>query len=435
MTRRQPAAALIDEPDEALVRAVQAGDVSAFGQLFKRHFTSVRLACSRRLEDPSDAEDVAQAAMVRALERIGQCRGDRMFGPWVHVIAQRMCTDSYRAGLRYRSVAELLAGTHVADFADPEEGLLKAERQSEMWRALGTLSPRQRRVVIARDINEQRPPEIAAGMGMSTGAVDSLLMRARRRLAAAYEAGPDGHRRPGPVPMAGALLLGGWHQVLRRVWSMTGHVRNFPSLVPGSGSPFSSASWVTKAAVSAVVGATTSVLILPGMLGTGPALRSTIPGSAALAQPGAVPWSSATADHLARRAQAPGSTATATASSSPGAGAGTPTTDLTSTPGPSATSVTTGPSALGTSTAPGATSVANLVPAILAAVPLTTNLVSSPGSSVPGHDSSGLSPATSTPVTTATSGVLGLVSAKVVALGRQVEPLTRAVLPLTASVR
>lgn len=255
----------LDEPDCVLVKAVQAGDVSAFGQLFERHFTSVRAACVRRLDNPHDGEEVAQAALVKALERIGQCRGERMFGPWVHVLAQRMCTDVHRQGARTRSLAELLAGAGSAPVSDPESNVLAAERRSEVWRALDSLPPRQRQVVIARDIQEQRPPEIAAGLGMSTGAVDSLLMRARRRLAAAYETGTAPHRRAGPFPLAGALLIEGRQVLQRRLWRTTHHLRQWTDM-GASGNPGGQmAAWATKAAVAAVIGATTSVLVLPGL--------------------------------------------------------------------------------------------------------------------------------------------------------------------------
>jgi hypothetical protein len=58
---------------------------------------------------------------------------------------------------------------------------------------LATLPPRQREVIVARDIDGQRPGEIAASLGLTLSAVDSLLLRARRRVAVAWRAGrPEG---------------------------------------------------------------------------------------------------------------------------------------------------------------------------------------------------------------------------------------------------
>ena len=80
--------------DAALVRAVQAGDLEAFSELFRRHHQAVRRACARRMGNIIEADEMAQAAFVRALERIDRCGGDRRFGPWVQVIAQRLCIDA-----------------------------------------------------------------------------------------------------------------------------------------------------------------------------------------------------------------------------------------------------------------------------------------------------------------------------------------------------
>lgn len=172
--------------DGALVYAVQAGDADAFAELFRRHYPQVRRACARRLADVGEAEEVAQAAFVRAFERIAQCRGDRHFGPWVHVIARSLCIDAFRAQARVQPVEEPLSGGRDHRPNDPEESLLRQERADHVHRALDALPERQRRAVIARDWEGLRPGEIADRLGLSVKAVDSLVLRARRRLAVSY---------------------------------------------------------------------------------------------------------------------------------------------------------------------------------------------------------------------------------------------------------
>ncbi|HSH61227.1 MAG TPA: sigma factor, partial [Acidimicrobiales bacterium] len=66
----------IDAPnldDAALVMAVQQGDTDAFAPLFDRHYARVRRACARRLGGSGEADEIAQAAFVRAFERIDRC--------------------------------------------------------------------------------------------------------------------------------------------------------------------------------------------------------------------------------------------------------------------------------------------------------------------------------------------------------------------------
>lgn len=181
--------------DSALVMAVQAGDLAAYEELFRRHHTSVKRVCARRLGDQVEADEVAQAAFVRGFERIDRCVGDRRFGAWIQVIARRLCFDMIRARTRtvpdddplrderpaLNVVIDLDAGTVT------EEAIVRRERTQQVREALALLPDRQRAVVVARHLEGRRPPEIAAALGLSVGAVDSLLLRARRRLALNYE--------------------------------------------------------------------------------------------------------------------------------------------------------------------------------------------------------------------------------------------------------
>lgn len=176
------------DDDASLVEAIQAGDTAAFAELFRRHYPAVKRVCARRLRDLREADEVAQASFVKAFERIDQCNGDRRFGPWVQVIAHRLCLDHLRA--RARVTPEEDPILEVDDVAPngPEESVLRSERDAHLHTVLAALPDRQRKVVIARDLEGRRPGEIAAALGLSIGAVDSLLLRARRRLATTYAA-------------------------------------------------------------------------------------------------------------------------------------------------------------------------------------------------------------------------------------------------------
>jgi RNA polymerase sigma-70 factor, ECF subfamily len=200
--------------DAALVSAVQAGDIEAFSELFRRHHQAVRRACARRMGNIIEADEIAQAAFVRALERIDRCGGDRRFGPWVQVIAQRLCIDALRASSRTTPHAEPVRAERAVAPNAPEDEVLRAERRADVREALSTLPERQRQVVIDRDVHERRPTEIAAALGVSVGAVDSLLLRARRRLAAAYNSAAGDLGGVSVASTASAVVVGGTATVL-----------------------------------------------------------------------------------------------------------------------------------------------------------------------------------------------------------------------------
>jgi RNA polymerase sigma-70 factor (ECF subfamily) len=181
--------------DAMLVRAVQDGDHDAFSELYRRHFGDVRGLCVRRLGNSAEAEEVAQAAFVRAFERIDQCGGDARFGGWVQVIAHRLCIDTRRAGARTMPEREPVDSQERAGGRDgPEETLLRHELVDRLNLALAALPARQREVMIARHFDGKGPAEIATLLGMSLGAVDSLLLRARRRMATVIDELADERR-------------------------------------------------------------------------------------------------------------------------------------------------------------------------------------------------------------------------------------------------
>lgn len=195
------------ESDSALVGAVQAGDLEAYSELFRRHYPAVLRACARRLACPLEAEEIAQGAFVRALERIHQCRGDRQFGGWVQIIARHMCVDALRARSRVVPTERPVPESH-ADGNEPHDSLLDRERTMQVRRALDSLPPRQRQAVEAR-AEGTGPSEIADDLGLTVGAVDSLILRGRRRLALAYHrvAGEGGATATATSATAAASLL------------------------------------------------------------------------------------------------------------------------------------------------------------------------------------------------------------------------------------
>ncbi len=84
------------ENDAMLVLAAQGGDAEAFSELFRRHYPMVRRVCAKKLHDLGQADEIAQAAFVRAYERLEKLGGERRFGAWVQVIANNMCIDHMR---------------------------------------------------------------------------------------------------------------------------------------------------------------------------------------------------------------------------------------------------------------------------------------------------------------------------------------------------
>jgi RNA polymerase sigma-70 factor (ECF subfamily) len=205
--------------DARLVQLAQAGNAEAFAELYRRHYPAVVATCIRRRT--ADAEEVAQAAFLRAFERIDRCQGDARFGAWVQVIARHVSVDVARS--RSRDLARPAVAVLPTASADwPEEHALRQERVETLRSVMGRLPRRQREVLYARDVEGRRPPEIAAAFGLSLGAVDSLLLRARKAAAAGYrtmaaESGMAQTASTAAVAVAGGGVASGPSRLVRAV--------------------------------------------------------------------------------------------------------------------------------------------------------------------------------------------------------------------------
>jgi RNA polymerase sigma factor CnrH len=147
-------------------------------ELYARHARMVYGLCRLLLRDPVEAEDAAQQTFLAAYGALLRGGRPRDSGPWLAAIARNEC----RRRLHARADAPFLG---VPELMGAESLEAQVERRlwvEELARELGELPGRQREVVVLRDVYGLRASEIAAALGLSRPAVESLLFRARRRL-------------------------------------------------------------------------------------------------------------------------------------------------------------------------------------------------------------------------------------------------------------
>jgi RNA polymerase sigma-70 factor, TIGR02960 family len=154
--------------------------------------------CYRMLGSMDDADDAVQETRIRVWQRWETFRGESSFKTWVYRIATNLCLDKLRQSKRRVlpvdvydpavSIAEprdtLPEASWVwpaPDFADqPEEKAIRRDTLQLCFIALlQTLPPRQRAVLVLKDVFEWSSKEIADALDMSVAAVNSALQRAR----------------------------------------------------------------------------------------------------------------------------------------------------------------------------------------------------------------------------------------------------------------
>ena len=188
--------------DRDLVERYQAGDPSAFDDLYERYFPRLRQFCQRRVGDPHEAEELAQEAFIRALRALPAFAGERRFYPWMTVIAQRLCVDHHRRLWRVIPSADVDPGGTVDDGHD---ALFERVDLDHLATALGRLAPRHRDVLRLREQDGWSYQRIADHLDVPITTVEALLHRARKALRREFGA-VAGHGRPAGIPLAGWLL-------------------------------------------------------------------------------------------------------------------------------------------------------------------------------------------------------------------------------------
>ena len=172
-----------DAPDEALLVAYANGDGAAGRILIERLGPRLFGYASRVLKDRTEAEDVVQEAMIRLWRIAPDWRqGEAKVSTWAYRVVSNLCTDRLRKS--GRSVALDAVAEPEDDKISAVDGIVAGERVSALEEALGKLPDRQQQAVVLRHLEGLANPEVAKVMDISVEAVESLVARGKRALAA-----------------------------------------------------------------------------------------------------------------------------------------------------------------------------------------------------------------------------------------------------------
>ncbi|MEM9762056.1 MAG: sigma-70 family RNA polymerase sigma factor [Pseudomonadota bacterium] len=176
------------EDEGALIARFAAGDRLAAARLTAALLPAVKRQARWRLGSEAEAEEVAQEAMLRFWRQAPEWRaGEAKASTWLYRVTHNLCVDRQR---RRRPTADI---DDIPERADPAPGqetrLEMRERMQGLARAIMALPERQRDAVVLRHFEGLGNPEIGERLGCSVEAVESLLARARRHLAATLGAG------------------------------------------------------------------------------------------------------------------------------------------------------------------------------------------------------------------------------------------------------
>jgi RNA polymerase sigma-70 factor (ECF subfamily) len=168
------------------------GSADTFMEEVLGHSDGLYSVACRLTRNPSEAQDLVQDALVKAIRARDQFSAGTNLKAWLYRILTNTFINSYRRGGLEKSVLDGPDADPLADgwvsvatmrqLRDPEQVALLPVIEGEVRRALDALPPEFRLAVILCDVEEFSYEEIAQMMGCPIGTVMSRLHRGRKLL-------------------------------------------------------------------------------------------------------------------------------------------------------------------------------------------------------------------------------------------------------------
>lgn len=175
-----------NEELRALIAEAQDGSVRAFELLVSSYLPQVRRFARAFARSDSDADDLAQEALVKVYKSLRSYRFQSAFKTWLYAVVRNVVVDAARSRAgRERSQEDPLPTDHTrlpSTAEPPDEGLARAQERQRLWKALRQLPEEFRTAVVLFDVEGHTYDEVAAIEGVPIGTVKSRLSRGRTLL-------------------------------------------------------------------------------------------------------------------------------------------------------------------------------------------------------------------------------------------------------------
>jgi RNA polymerase sigma factor (sigma-70 family) len=178
------------DADAELVRQLQDGSETAFRTLVERYQSRIYRTVFSLLRNAEEAEDVAQEVFVEVYNTIGRFRGEASLSTWLYRLATSLALKNRRRARTKKRFAFLtsLLGFDNGVLPEPPDhahplALLEGQQQLQLLLAhIARLPDQQQLAFTLRHEQELSYEQIAAVLGTTVAAVESLLFRARQTL-------------------------------------------------------------------------------------------------------------------------------------------------------------------------------------------------------------------------------------------------------------
>ena len=166
--------------DAALVRAAQAGDARAFGELYERYRQPLYRYCLARSDSPHEAEDLVSDVFLKAMESLTRYRDQGLpFIAFLYRVARNAAIDRSRKE-KGSSLFEMTVEPRSA--VDVEGAAARSLEMDAILGAMRKIKPEYREVILLRFVEGYSAADVAKLLDKAEKAVWNLQQRGLERL-------------------------------------------------------------------------------------------------------------------------------------------------------------------------------------------------------------------------------------------------------------
>ncbi|WP_128546879.1 RNA polymerase sigma factor [Larkinella soli] len=185
--------------EQVLIRRILQGDLRAFRHLVEQYQRLVAHMVGRIVQQPEDVEDLCQEVFIQVHKHLGEFGGESKLSTWIATIAYRTALNHRKKTARRPAdpLSEPLADRlEDAGQANPEERLVRQDRQRFMQEEIARLPVHYRTILTLYHLEELSYEEIGAVTSLPEGTVKNYLFRARKLLKEALQRYQQSERWP-----------------------------------------------------------------------------------------------------------------------------------------------------------------------------------------------------------------------------------------------
>jgi len=167
--------------DEELIERYKKGEKDVIGILYKKYFNIVFYKCLSFVKDESEANDLTQDILLKAIENLHTFRGTALLSTWLYSITVNHCIEYMKKKNQYKKV-EIEQAMIL-----PEEDRSKNDSlQGFIDNTLKNLSPQEKELLELKYRQGLSIKELQGRFNLSESAIKMRLKRAKSKVAKSY---------------------------------------------------------------------------------------------------------------------------------------------------------------------------------------------------------------------------------------------------------